>query len=52
MVVNCIDRMVKVIKEIALIVQTSNFPGYRFALQLAIDMWGGLSVFLFLQVPS
>ena len=44
MVVNRIDCMVKVIKEIALIVQTSNFPGYRFALQLAIDMWGGFFI--------
>ena len=42
MVVNSIDRMVKVVKEIALmlIVQTSNFPSYLFALQLAIDVWG------------
>ena len=44
MVVNRIDRMVKVVKEIALIIQTSNFPSYLFALQLAIDMWGGFFI--------
>ena len=44
MVVNRIDRMVKVVRELALIVQTSNFTSYLFALQLAIDVWGGFFI--------
>ena len=36
--------MVKVVRELALIVQTSNFTSYLFALQLAIDVWGGFFI--------
>ena len=44
MVVNRINHMVKVVRELALIAQTSNFPSYLFALQLAIDVWGGFFI--------